>query len=107
MALTDEEAVLREVTAARGILAEHHPVDPCDAHNAALESVPCKTLRLIASRWADHPDYQPAWRPSVSPPHHGPVAQRVEQTAPETRTGTRVQLPAGPPWARLHCDECE
>ncbi|HEY9391263.1 MAG TPA: DUF6221 family protein [Mycobacteriales bacterium] len=59
----DPVAVLRDLAAMRGILAEHHPVDPCDAHNAALESVPCKTLRLIASRWPNHPDYQPAWRP--------------------------------------------
>jgi hypothetical protein len=28
-----------------------------------LEPMPCPTLRLLALPYADHPDYQPAWKP--------------------------------------------
>ncbi len=27
------------------------------------ETFPCRTLRLLASAYADHPDYNEAWRP--------------------------------------------
>jgi hypothetical protein len=55
--------VLREVEAKRQIIDEHHPIDPCDAHDASLRSVPCDTLLLLALPYADHPDYRETWTP--------------------------------------------
>lgn len=63
IALHDPASVLRDVEAMRRILAAHYPVDPCDAHNAALESIPCETLLALASRWSTHTAYRPEWRP--------------------------------------------
>jgi Family of unknown function (DUF6221) len=60
----DPDRVLREVEAKRAILAEHDVRhDPCDAHNASLESIPCPTLELLAAVYRDHPDYDPTWKP--------------------------------------------
>ncbi|MFF2621229.1 DUF6221 family protein [Oerskovia jenensis] len=53
-----------ECEAKRRIIDEHHPVDPCDAHDGiTLEAVTCNTLRFLALPYADHPDYDEAWRP--------------------------------------------
>ena len=54
---------LAEVDAKRRIIAEHHPVDPCDAHDASFQTVECDTLRLLALPYADHRDYREEWRP--------------------------------------------
>lgn len=45
----------------RAIVAEHSPIDPCDAHGASFETIPCDTLRHLAAIYRDHPDYQPEW----------------------------------------------
>lgn len=58
--------VLAEVAAKRRIIHEHRiGFDPCDAHNASFESVPCETMRLLALPFADHPDYRPEWAPDT------------------------------------------
>ena len=54
----DPARVLAEVDAKRRIVDEHHPVDPCDAHDAEMKTVSCDTLRLLALPYADHPDYR-------------------------------------------------
>lgn len=54
--------VLREVEAKRKIVEEHQiGHDPCDAHDAAMESVPCGTICALASVYSDHPDYREEW----------------------------------------------
>jgi hypothetical protein len=57
----DPARVLREVEMKRRIIDEHHPVDPCDAHDAELESIPCDTLLLLALPYADHEEFQDEW----------------------------------------------
>lgn len=57
---------LAECEAKRRIVSEHggqppYHVDPCDAHDAAGATIPCDTLRALASVYADHPDYRPEW----------------------------------------------
>ena len=58
--------VLVECKAKKAIVAEHRSdigADPCDAHDASMETTDCDTLRFLALPYADHPDYQPEWRP--------------------------------------------
>lgn len=58
----DPACVLREVAAKRAIMAEHGiDEDPCDAHDAMYESVPCDVILNLAAIYLDHPDYQPEW----------------------------------------------
>lgn len=57
----DPSRVLAECTAKRAIMAEHAPVDPCDAHDAMYRTITCATLRAIAAVYKDHPDYQQEW----------------------------------------------
>lgn len=62
----DSARVLAECEAKCRIVAEHAVTpthgDPCDAHNASYETIPCDTLLLLAAPYADHPDYRPEWR---------------------------------------------
>lgn len=71
----------REVKIKRAILAAHDPskhalagfgVDWCPVcitHRIDYPELwdddryPCQTVRLIASAWSEHPDYDEAWRP--------------------------------------------
>ncbi len=62
-ALNDPASVLRDIEAKRRLIAEHYPVDPCDAHDPSFHTIPCDTLLLLALPHADHPDYQEDWRP--------------------------------------------
>jgi hypothetical protein len=55
------QRVLAECEAKRRIIAEHSPVDPCDAHAADYRTIPCDTLLFLASVYADHPDYRAEW----------------------------------------------
>lgn len=58
--------MLAECEAKRKIVEEHradHGSDPCDAHNASFETVPCDTLRFLAAIYADHPSYREEWKP--------------------------------------------
>lgn len=55
--------VLTEIDAKRRIMAEHLPIDPCDAHDASCETVACDTLRLLALPYADRPGYRKEWAP--------------------------------------------
>jgi hypothetical protein len=63
--------VLAECEAKRLIVEAHHANDDYDAGGnrfvdgcAECEGVwPCLTLRLLALPYADHPDYDGAWRP--------------------------------------------
>jgi hypothetical protein len=56
--------ILAECEAKRRIVELHRiGYDPCDAHDASFESIPCETLELLALPYADHPDYREAWRP--------------------------------------------
>ena len=53
-----------EVEAKRRILEEHDPAhDPCDAHDANFETIPCPTLCMLALPYAEHKDYREEWRP--------------------------------------------
>jgi hypothetical protein len=61
----DPARVLAEVEAKRRIIAEHHPVDPCDAHDASFDTIPCDTLLALASVYAEHPDYREEWKPDA------------------------------------------
>lgn len=56
--------VLAECAAKRAIIAEHAPVDPCDAHDAMFSTITCDTIRALAAVYADHPDYQQEWAPN-------------------------------------------
>lgn len=57
------EYVLAEVDAKRRIIAEHHPVDPCDAHDAESRTIACDTLRLLALAYGSRPGYRDEWKP--------------------------------------------
>lgn len=66
------ERMLAEVDAKRRIVELHEPIDghcsSClesenDFYGKTYEDAPCITLRLLALPYADHPDYDPAWRP--------------------------------------------
>jgi hypothetical protein len=59
----DPARALAEIAAKRAILATHDPVDPCDAHDVSLQSIPCDTVRHLAVVYAGHPDYDETWRP--------------------------------------------
>lgn len=54
---------MRDIDSKRRILDEHHPRDPCDAHDASFETIPCDTLLLLALPHADRPDYREEWKP--------------------------------------------
>lgn len=62
--------VAADIDAKRHIFAMHGADVPghgrwmcgtCDEH------VPCQTARWLGAPFADHPDYQPAWRPRSTP----------------------------------------
>lgn len=55
----EPQRVLAEVEAKREILAEHYPVDPCDAHDAAFRTVACGTLIALARPFLDREDVRP------------------------------------------------
>lgn len=67
------ERVLRDIEAKRQILNEHRGSDSyvytddgtraCSTCGDSTIRHPCQTLRLLAAVYADHPDYQEAWRP--------------------------------------------
>ena len=67
--LRNPSRLAAECEAKRRIVEEHrggkwpNPPDPCDAHDASFVSTPCDTLRYLAAVYADHPDYDEAWRP--------------------------------------------
>jgi hypothetical protein len=67
--MSSQHRALREVQAKRFIVGEHGGrdpwrVDPCDAHDpVTMATVPCDTLKALAAVYADHPDYDEAWRP--------------------------------------------
>jgi hypothetical protein len=68
----DPARVLAEVEAKRRIIAEHadgedHECEPrfgeIDWTTGRQHLLPCPTLRLLALPYADHEDYDEAWRP--------------------------------------------
>jgi hypothetical protein len=77
----DPARVLAEVEAKRRILDEHTKDSICvdgrecckrcvvdieiawDEAFAAMEPIPCPTVRLLALPYAEHPDYRQEWRP--------------------------------------------
>ena len=67
IARNDPARVLREVEARRAILAihEYEWLGPDDAAwkgcPVDVEDWPCRTVRALASVYADHPDYDPEW----------------------------------------------
>ncbi|MEU8334830.1 DUF6221 family protein [Micromonospora tulbaghiae] len=76
IALNDPKQILADVAADRAIAAEHAIEYPdtefaycavChdhDRHDAA--AAPCRTLRLLAAKYATWPGYQPSWAPEGS-----------------------------------------
>lgn len=62
MARHDPARILREVAAKRALVASHDiGRDPCEAHDAMYESVPCDVILHLAAIYSDHPDYQKEW----------------------------------------------
>lgn len=74
----DPKRVLAEVEAKRRIISMHaesdFPHNPDDGPgdyswtarcDGCYETAPCTTLRLLASVYADHPDYRPEWAPTA------------------------------------------
>ena len=70
----DPARVLAEVAAKRAIMAWHEvrrvARDARDPEERATVNIcwcgydePCATIRHLAAPYADHPDYDPAWRP--------------------------------------------
>jgi len=68
----DPARVLADIEAKRRIVALHDRAHRCAVYTQAGDSefcewVPafdaCSTLQLLALPYADHPDYQPEWRP--------------------------------------------
>jgi len=73
----DPARVLAEVAAKRAIIELHAPIPEDDLRLRAGsctscgdqgccghdEEYPCATLKAIAQPYADHPDFDPAWRP--------------------------------------------
>lgn len=70
-------AVLADITAKRAILAEHEesgnyphicmrcykePGWPESDWEGTMHEWPCPTIRLLAQPFAEHPDFDPAWR---------------------------------------------
>lgn len=54
--------VLRQVKALQVLVSIHNPgTDPCDAHDAAMRTVPCEVLTCVAAIYSDHPDYRQEW----------------------------------------------
>jgi hypothetical protein len=77
MAHWDPTRVLAEIEAKRAIMAMHEYVDQrrlgrhqfciCQAEDGVLHgSWPCYTLKHMASVYADHADYNPAWAIEVA-----------------------------------------
>jgi hypothetical protein len=57
--LADPDWVLADIESKRRIVAEHDPShDPCDAHDANFETVPCPTLCLLAAPFSGEPGYK-------------------------------------------------
>ncbi len=67
----DPARVLAEVEAKRRIIDEHEPLQNgcCDTccedgpYGDSNQAWPCRTVRLLALPYADHPDYREEWRP--------------------------------------------
>lgn len=72
----DPARVLREVAAKRELLDEHQDVNDglCGTcvnsdwgypthGGSSPQNFPCRTLRLLALPYADHPEYREEWRP--------------------------------------------
>jgi hypothetical protein len=67
----DARRVLAECDAKRRITEQHGNVVPGDTATERklnfcdddLHQAPCPTLRLLALPYADHPDYEEAWKP--------------------------------------------
>lgn len=60
-----DTAALADLDAKRRIIDEHreeHGACRVCAIRSRKYRAPCRTLRLLAEPYADHPDYQPAWR---------------------------------------------
>lgn len=55
--------VLAEVASKRSILGEHLiGNDRCDEYATSILDAPCPTILALAQPYADHPDFDPAWR---------------------------------------------
>jgi hypothetical protein len=75
IAHNDPTRALREAQVKQELIALHAAITGCCA--VCVESPwgyptpdevsplawPCRTVRLLASSWRDHPDYRPEWRP--------------------------------------------
>ncbi|MGW1154489.1 DUF6221 family protein [Streptomyces rubiginosohelvolus] len=72
----DPARTLREVEAKRQLLDEHQDVNDGSCGTCvdgkwgypthgggSPQSYPCRTLRLLALPYSDHPEYEEAWRP--------------------------------------------
>jgi hypothetical protein len=59
------QRVLVEAEVKRRILGLHHPIDPCDAHGAAQETIPCDTLLALAQPYAGQDGWREEWQLSA------------------------------------------
>lgn len=67
----DPARVLADVAAKRATLHEHGDVHCCSGRSYpdqvwpdidSTPEIPCPTVRLLAAPFADHPDFDPAWK---------------------------------------------
>jgi len=61
----DPARVLADCAARRQVLADHAPyngTDLCGGHDGRHTVEQCGLRRVMASAYADHPDFDPAWR---------------------------------------------
>lgn len=61
--LEDDEGERVEAYAELEVCARCVPKHSHFGSRAAVSEGPCKTVRLLALPYADHPDYRPEWRP--------------------------------------------
>ena len=59
----DPAFVLAECEAKRQIVKEHLEAGETWCPSCDGQTQPCKTLRLLALPYADHPDYRQDWKP--------------------------------------------
>lgn len=61
IARNDPTRMLREAAAKRDVLALHDNGNVLDSCSYCHEAWPCRTVRILAAVYSDHPDYRQEW----------------------------------------------